>query len=262
MMEGMMSEGEAAQASSADEEGSATGAASDSKTASAWRVPPVEHRFKKGQSGNPSGKKKHKPGREPWRPLGSDEPTRKMILREAYRKVRVRDGDREVKMPTNQAVFRAMAASAIAGNRIAQHLWTQMVRRAEHEEAEAYGAYMGEAMDYKLKWTEVLRERGPGALPEDLYPHPDDISIDPRTGRVEISGAMCAEEQREVDVVLAVRSMHQEEYTRCETALTTTTDEQERAALIEQRIRAEIFFEVCNGRLAEGLQVGLEVAGE
>jgi len=73
---------------------------------------------------------------------------------------------------------------------------------------------------------------------------------------------MCAEEQREVDVVLAVRSMHQEEYTRCETALTTTTDEQERAALIEQRIRAEIFFEVCNGRLAEGLQVGLEVAGE
>jgi hypothetical protein len=31
-----------------------------------------------------------------------------MILREAYRKIRVRDGDREVRIPTNQAVFRAM----------------------------------------------------------------------------------------------------------------------------------------------------------
>lgn len=257
-----MSELETEQAGGADGDATAIGTESEGKATGAWRVPPVEHRFKKGQSGNPSGKKKHKPGREPWRPLGSDEPTRKMILREAYRKVRVRDGNREVKMPTNQAVFRAMAASAIDGNRVAQHLWTQMVRRAEHEEAEAYGAYMGEAMEYKLEWTKVLRERGPGALPDDLYPHPDDVLIDPRTGRVEISGAMCAEEQREVDVVLAVRAMHQEEYTRCETALTTTTDEQERAALIERRIRAEILFELCNERLAERLQVGLVVAEE
>ncbi|MDB5674351.1 MAG: hypothetical protein JWM65_1333 [Sphingomonas bacterium] len=257
-----MSEFETEQAGGAGGDAAPTDTESESKATGAWRVPPVEHRFKKGQSGNPTGKKKHKPGREPWRPLGSDEPTRKMILREAYRKVRVRDGDREVKMPTNQAVFRAMAAAAIDGNRVAQHLWTQIVRRAEREEAEAYGAYLGEAMDYKLNWTKVLREGGPGALPEDLYPHPDDVLIDPRTGRVEIRGAMCAEEQREVDVVLAVRTMHQEEYTRFETALTTTTDEQERAALIERRIRAEILFELCNERLAERLQVGLVVGEE
>jgi len=261
-----MSELETEQAGGADGgpdgEGAATGTESESKATGAWRVPPVEHRFKKGQSGNPSGKKKHRPGREPWRPLGSDEPTRKMILREAYRKVRVRDGNREVKMPTNQAVFRAMAASAIDGNRIAQHLWTQIVRRAEREEAEAHNLCLDQAMAYKMDWEKVLRERGPNALPGDLYPHPDDVLIDPRIGRVEIRGAMCAEEQRDVDFVLMVRAGHQEEYTRCETALTTTTDEQERAALIERRIRAEIFFEACNERLAERLQVGLVVEGE
>lgn len=146
-----MSEFETEQAGAAGDD-MAADRESEEKAVGAWRVPPVEHRFKKGQSGNPSGRKKVKPGRELWRPLGSDEPTRKMILREAYRKVRVRDGDREVKMPTNQAVFRAMATAAIDGNRIAQHLWTQMVRRAEHEEAEIYGAFMGQAMEYKVSW--------------------------------------------------------------------------------------------------------------
>jgi hypothetical protein len=178
-----------------------------------------------------------------------------MILREAYPKVGVRDGNGEVKMPTNQAVFRAMAAAAIDGNRIAQHLWTQMVRRAEREETEAYGAYMGEAMEYKLNGTKALRERGPGALPEDLYPHPGDVLVDSRTGRAEIKGAMSAEEQREVDVVLAVRTMHQEEYTRCE----TRTDDHDRRAGARGVDRAAD----TGGDLVRGLQraAGRAVAG-
>jgi hypothetical protein len=145
----------------------------------------------------------------------------------------------------------------IDGNRVAQHLWTQMVRRAEHEEAETYGAYMGEAMEYKLTWQEALRARGTDTMPEGVYPHPDDIEIDPRTGRIEISGAMCAEEQREVDSVIAMRAVYQERYERCEAALSTATDEQERAALIERRIWAETCFTLFNLRLARRLQTEL-----
>lgn len=180
-----------------------------------------------------------------------------MILREAYRKVRVRDGEREVKMPTNQAVFRAMAASAIGGNRIAQHLWTQIVRRAEQEEAAAWGAYMGEAMRYRTEAEAVVRAHGPGIIPEDAYPHPDDVFIDPRTGQVEIRGPICADEQRRVDTALAVRAMHQETYTACATALATVTDEAERAALVERQARAEAFFGICNEELPVRLRVGL-----
>lgn len=89
--------------------------------------------FAKGQSGNPAGRPRFRgaSGRKGDRLPGSDLPTRAMILEEAYRRIAVRDGDTEIELPANQAVFRAMTMAAVAGNRMAQRQWTQLVQLAE-----------------------------------------------------------------------------------------------------------------------------------
>lgn len=101
-------------------------------------------RFLKGVSGNPSGKRAapRRSGRRGDRLIGADEPTRALILAEAYRTVRLnRDGsiaeDGAEEMPLNQAIIRAMARSALSGSRLAQHRWTELVREAEREQRAA-----------------------------------------------------------------------------------------------------------------------------
>jgi hypothetical protein len=97
--------------------------------------PPIEHRFKPGQSGNPSGRARRAATGAPGDRLpGAHEPTKSMILEEASRIVTLRIGDEEVEMPMNQAVFRVMGEAALSGSRIAQRHWTRMVREAEAEQ--------------------------------------------------------------------------------------------------------------------------------
>ena len=57
-----------------------------------------------------------------------------MILEEAYRLVTVRDGDDEIELPANRAIFRALTAIALKGSGIAMRRWTQIVERAELEQ--------------------------------------------------------------------------------------------------------------------------------
>ena len=58
--------------------------------------PPVHSRFRKGQSGNPSGKRRH----------GEAERARALIWKEAYRSLTLREGDKLTRMPALQAVAR------------------------------------------------------------------------------------------------------------------------------------------------------------
>lgn len=89
----------------------------------AYRVgkgrPPTGRRFAKGQSGNPRGRPKMRggSGKPGDRLIGADQPTRRMILEEAYRTITVRDGDEEIQMTANRAVFRAMMERALKGSR-------------------------------------------------------------------------------------------------------------------------------------------------
>ncbi len=96
-------------------------------------MPPLGQRFVKGQSGNPSGRPRVRgaTGRPGDRLPGSDEPTRRVILEEAYRTVRVKDGDDEIEMPAHRAVIRALTEAAINGSRLAQRQWTSIVLAAE-----------------------------------------------------------------------------------------------------------------------------------
>ena len=119
--------------------GITTRADGDDRAKAGYRVghcrPPIELRFKPGQSGNPGGKPRRAATGAPGDRLpGAHEPTKGVILAEARRMVKVRIGHEEVEMPMNEAVFRALGEAALAGSRVAQRQWTRMVREAEAEQ--------------------------------------------------------------------------------------------------------------------------------
>ena len=85
--------------------------------------PPVHTRFRKGQSGNPSGRPKRK----------ATERAKEIALQEAYRLVPVRGGDKIVKIPAIQAVHRSQIALAAKGNGPAQRAVLRTVQAIEKE---------------------------------------------------------------------------------------------------------------------------------
>ncbi|MEO6360743.1 MAG: DUF5681 domain-containing protein [Sphingomicrobium sp.] len=172
--------------------------------------PPAKHRFKKGQSGNPNGRKKgsrNKP--EPLR--GADKPTQYMILEEAYRPVLLREGDKVIELPAIQAVIRSMSVSAMKGNRLAQKLVTEIVQKIEGEHYQTQYENIEAFTTYKQKWTEEIERCRNSGLPDPQpLPHPDDVLIDYRAGTMRIVGPITEQEKARWDKMLTRRDEAQE----------------------------------------------------
>ena len=135
--------------------------------------PPPKHRWRKGQSGNPAGRprKARASGSRGDRLLGADQPTRTMILDEAYRMVTFEEDGVRRKMPLSQAIWRAMGRAAMSGNRQAQYRFTRIVREMEREQLAAQVAI------YNALERQHYR-RDPQAS------FADDLVMDPTTGAV------------------------------------------------------------------------------
>jgi hypothetical protein len=87
--------------------------------------PPIHSRFRKGQSGNPSGKRRH----------SEAERAQALIWKEAYRSLTLREGDKLTRMPALQAVIRSQIASAAKGNVGAQRAFLKVVQDVENARA-------------------------------------------------------------------------------------------------------------------------------
>jgi hypothetical protein len=146
--------------------------------------PPEGRRFAKGVSGNPNGRPKRVTGAKGDRLPGADEPTRRVILAEAYRMVTVKDGDTELTMPAHAAVFRALTELALNGSHIAQRRWTAIVREAEaeqkREQIAIYNLLEVEGLEHELSYFHGRR------MPVKSYA--DDILVDGKTGVAVVRG--------------------------------------------------------------------------
>jgi len=135
--------------------------------------PPVHSRFKKGQSGNPHGRPK---GAKSGLPALNEERLKTIVLQEAYRQIKVRDGEKNISVPMATAVVRTLAVSAAKGNNRAAQLFTHMIKVVEEEHKELHASYLSSTFDYKIAWEKELARReklGITDLPEPL-PHPGD----------------------------------------------------------------------------------------
>ena len=151
--------------------------------------PPIEYRFRKGQSGNPAGRPR-RTGAPGDRLRGADEPMRQVILDEAYSMVTVCQGGSEIEMPMNRAVFRAIGMAALSGSQAAQRRWAEMVREAEAEQKLVQVALYNRAERDDREWEARERKRQweQGEEDESYDPYAEDIIIDEYSRKVLIRG--------------------------------------------------------------------------
>ena len=174
----------------------------DDPATRSYRNPPVEHRFRKGASGNPKGRPRKKrafvstkvdgqPG------IGFEDRIKSLAIEEAYRLITIREGDRVERIPVIQAILRKVAVAAANGNIRAQQNYLNLLIGAEADRRVANTELLKIAVDYKEHWHHVLAERArKGTTGPEPVPYPDEVIIDYETGEIRIDGPVM-EEQKE-----------------------------------------------------------------
>ncbi len=190
----------------------------DDDYAVGYGKPPKHTRFRKGQSGNPSGRKPKAKPKEPRLP--SLLPTAYVIRTEAERLVTIREGDRRYEITVREAVVRSLEREAMQGGILAQRTYLQYLM----EEDKRVARKKRESFDFWRDYVEKARaaiaraqERG-GPEPEFL-PHPDDIRFGYTDLDVHFDGPMdedqaaeCARLRRLLPLLLELSLFHKEQH--------------------------------------------------
>jgi hypothetical protein len=169
----------------------------DNRTVSSnYRKPPVEHRFKKGTSGNPKGRPPKKKAVQPgFGALGTADRLGAMALDEAGRPVTVREGDEVSEIPAMQALLRTMFRAAAQGDAKAGRQLLEVIARAESARTEKALGVLQFSHQYKEMHAPIFeKHEREGLDPPDIYPDPDDVIINEATGEVTIDGPKTKEE--------------------------------------------------------------------
>lgn len=140
-------------------------------------APSNSGRFKKGQSGNPKGRPKRV---ETAQPALDADGILATILKEAERKIAVRDGGNLTHISARQALARSLYAAAVKGHPYALRTAIEMLGRGEREEAREIAASNALWEEYCAVCRAEIMQAKRRAEPEpNPLPHPDDIIIEP-----------------------------------------------------------------------------------
>ncbi len=152
-----------------------------------------------------------------------------IVIEEAYRTIKVRDGDTNVPVSMATAITRALAVNAAKGNNRAALLFSTLLQNTERENRELHNQWLDSALTYKIEWgKELARRKRFGIVAEDPIPHPDDIVINARTGKVSVLGPMTREEKDLYDAAAEPRDDLAGGILEAEAELLRTSDPHER----------------------------------
>jgi Family of unknown function (DUF5681) len=173
-----------------------------------YRNPPAEHRFKKGQSGNPKGRPRK--DREPVHSalvevegevfFAVEDPANAIILREADRIYRLREGDRFAEISAFEAMVRRGFAAAANGSMQAVRQMLPLVLSAQASRSAAKALAFANALELQRRNRDLLdRCEKNGLPPPDVVPHPDDMRFNPENLTVEYFGPITKAERDYLD---------------------------------------------------------------
>jgi hypothetical protein len=173
--------------------------------------PPAEHRFPKGQSGNPLGRPRKPKALEGPDPLAvTAQAAIKLLLKEAYRQVRVREGDRTIEMPVIQAVLRRMGVEGATRSNVLGRHFAELVMSVEAEDRKNHLEYLEALVNWKGEGERAIEEAHLLGRPEpELIPHPDDVVLDFEAGIARICGPQTKQEKAHLERLLEDRNEHQ-----------------------------------------------------
>lgn len=163
--------------------------------------PPKRTRFQKGQSGNPSGRRKRKT-RDPKDDFNPDR-LNNALLAECEREIAVVENGKQEKVPAWMILFRLNLSQALRGDGPAARFILKHYSAMEKARLDKHWRIFGGAINTKLEYDQF---RFNPAEKVTGLPDPRDLVMDPETGRVHDYTATSPKQLAERDRTLEMRN--------------------------------------------------------